>query len=255
MDPRVFRSGMVSFGAPDRDQRGHQLPARPPLPQSRQQQYQSVQAIEALNKSIQQLHLSINYRSIQANKPAKPSKEQVLADALTYIRWLALGRLVHGARSLPTDQNVKMLINLIPTHGFVAAGVPSSSSHLITTGGFTPSHRQILDAASAYIVELMAKKTISHLQKSHADHQKVFGSGLPTLSEQTKDVALTHNEGRQVSDTAQDVAAAETGSETETETPTERALRKMDQWCDLWLNGDLKGDDWETFNDCLDLPD
>ena len=33
----------------------------------------------------------------------------------------------------------------------------------------------------------------------------------------------------------------------------ENALLKIERWCDLWLSGKIPEDQWQTFDDCLDL--
>lgn len=257
MRPIVFASGTFPFNAPDRAQGRAQLAIHPASLHDHYQQrkHRSIKATGQLDKSIQKVHLIIDYHLIQAAKPTKPSTEQVLADALTYVRLLTLGRQLHGARSRPKDQTVRMLINMIPTQYFAAAGIPYTSLHLIITGGLIPSHRQILDAAAAYMPELVVKKTASKPQMNRSHDAGVLGPDSQTWSEQTKTVAPAHNEDRQMSDATRDMLAADTRVGIESETPTERALRKMDQWCGLWLNGGSKGDDWDTFKDCLDIPD
>ena len=127
--------------------------------------------------------------------------------------------------------------------------------NLILTRYLVPSQLQILDAAATHMPELVVKKTIRKPQISRSHNACVLGLESQTWPGQTKTVAPAHNEDNHMSDATRDMLAAKTGVECESETPTERTLRTMDQWCGLWLNGDLKGDAWDTSKDCLDLPD
>ncbi len=105
----------------------------------------------------------------------------------------------------------------------------------------------------SYVAELTAKRTTAQTQTNHFS-----GFGVPISASQTGTVTPSHNEGSDPSHATRNILRAETRAKTEnlTEVLSKRALRETDQWCDLWLNGDLTGvDDWDTFKDCLDLPD
>ena len=214
-----------------------------------------------LDRSVRYLQLHVDYASIDAIAPAKLNKDLTLADGLAYILHLQGKPTFEHTRSLHKREVVQRLTALIPAHHFVAAGVPSTNSDRIAGGAHTHSVLQALDASSYFIEELEAAKANTQPQNVPKARLDIRGSGEVARARNAgeTEVSSYNNEGRDQSNSGtvrKTHQALPVETKDEVETMTAKTLRKMDQWSDLWLNGDLEGDgDWETFKDCLDLPD